>query len=359
MKKVVLCIPTLGTGGAEKFVVDLASRFPRDRFQVMVAITRKRTDGIFVRALNDMGVPIADLSGPNYLVMLKNQLRFLRREKPDVLHVNIGSILHLLLATALVRVPKKLYTVHNEPKLLYNGRKIKKLLYAWAFRFGGYIPVGISPAIKEQICEDFKLERDRVAMVQNGVDIVRFTPASSERASDPVTIISTGTLYAIKNQKQIIRVFCDLHRKYPQTKLVLLGDGPMRNELEQMVSDMGSQGDIEFPGIQKNVPDFLRNADIYVSASLTEGLPLSILEAMACGLPVVATAVGGTVDIVCDNTNGFTVPKEDPLKMQEALEELIVSKEKRTEFGKASRRIAESWSLDACAEGYERLYNGV
>ena len=113
---------------------------------------------------------------------------------------------------------------------------------------------------------------------------------------------------------------------------------------------------VRMPGIQMNVNDYLQRADIYVSASLTEGLPLSILEAMACGLPVVATAAGGTVDIIKTGINGTVVPIDDKEEMQIALQALISNEELRVEYGKASRQIAEAWSIEACVQGYATLY---
>ena len=124
------------------------------------------------------------------------------------------------------------------------------------------------------------------------------------------------------------------------------------------MATLGLRNAVSMPGVQKDVCSYLQKADIYVSASKSEGLPLSILEAMACGLPVVATAAGGTVDIVKTGVNGIVVPKDDEKALEEALEKMVEDAEMRKEYGAASLQIVQDWSIDACVRGYEALYIG-
>ena len=356
MKKVLICIPSLEPGGAERFAVDLASKIDNERFEVAVAVTRHMSDSFLKNSLIEKGIRIVDLSSENYLKMLKKQLIFLRESKPDIVHTNIGSILHMMLACKLCNVPIRLYTVHNEAKLLFGKSCLKKNIYKLAFSFFDFVPIAICPAVKETIVKDFRIDSEKIPVVRNGVDIDRFTPSKRKHSRENIHIISVGTLDWIKNQAMTIRAVCDLRKKGRNVTLEFIGDGNDREKLQQLVMANKAENYITLRGKRKNVEEYLQEADIYVSASKTEGLPLSILEAMACGLPVVATAVGGTVDIVCDSTNGYIVPNEDVMKMEKALDDLILSKEKRDEFGAASRRIAEEWSLASCVREYENLY---
>lgn len=356
MKKVVICIPSLAPGGAERFVVDLASRIDREKYEVTVAVTRTMTDSFLRKILIERDIDIVDLSSKSYFEMTRKQITFLREKKPDVIHTNIGSILHMMLACKLCNIPTCLYTVHNEAKLLFGSSKVKKSIYKLAFSFFKFIPIAICPTVKETIKNEFGIDSEKIPVVKNGVDIDKFTPDQEKTSNESIHIISVGTLYWIKNQEMAIKTVCDLHKKGRKVSLEFLGDGKEREKLQQLIVENEAESYITLRGKRKNVEEYLKKADVYISTSRTEGLPLSILEAMACGLPIVATAVGGVVDIVCDSINGYTVPNENVHEMEKAIDELILSEEKRRKFGIASRRIAEEWSLDACARGYEKLY---
>jgi len=356
MKKVVLCIPSLATGGAEKFVVDLATNLNKEQFAVTVAVTRQNVDSMFLQMLQANEIPVADLTGSNYFRMLKKQMAFLRSERPDVVHTNIGSLLHMMLATKLVRIPQKLYTVHNQADLLYGTSKVRKLIFKLAFTLFGYTPVAICENVKASVQQGLGVKPEKIKRVNNGVDLKRFMPLTETAPKDTVEIITTGTMYPIKNHELIIHVFQKLYQEYPFIRLTILGDGEKRKDLEQMVSRYQLEQAVDMPGIKKDVSSYLQNADIYVSASLTEGLPLSILEAMACGLPVVATDAGGTVDIVKTGENGIIIPKNDADALYRALKAMIDDSAMRKQCTEGSARIVQAWSIESCAKGYETLY---
>lgn len=358
MKKVVLCVPSLAPGGAERFAVELAKRLDKSRFDVTVAQTRNDVDSVFKEQLAEAGIRIVDLSAPSYSAMLHKQLAFLKAERPDVIHANTGSVLHIMLACWLKRTPRRIYTVHNEARLLFGGKTVKKWIYRLAFSFFGFIPVAICPTVKETLVRDMGVKAKRIPVVNNGVDVARFSPPAEKAPSRTVKFISVGTLYWIKNQAAMIRLVCDLHESGREVTLTLLGEGDDREALEALVHERNAGAYISLPGIRKNVEDYLRDADIYLSTSRTEGLPLSILEAMACGLPVIATDAGGTRDIVHDEENGYLLPVDDEESLARAAIALCEDEKKRQTYGAASRAIAEAWSLTACVEGYSQLYEG-
>lgn len=358
MIKVVLCVPSLGMGGAEKFAVDLARELDPQKFDVIVAETRIKVDGIHREALEAQQIQIADLTGRSYFTMIKKQLAFLRREKPDVVHASTGSVLHMMVSCWLCKVPKRIYTIHNEAKLLYGNSRIKKLAYKAAFSFFRFVPVAICPTVKETMIRTMHMKSDRIPVINNGVDVDRFSVPQDKTQADFFRVISVGSFYWIKNQEMMIRTVSHLRKNGKRIHLTLLGDGEDRAKLESLVRELEAEDVVSMPGIQKNVERYLQNADLYVSASRSEGLPLSILEAMACGLPVVATKAGGVQDIVRDGENGRLVEIEDETAFEKAVLDLFENEAKRQAYALASRRIAEAWSLRACAAGYSQLYEG-
>ena len=358
MLKVVLCVPSLGVGGAEKFAVDLARSLDRKKYDVIVAETRIRVESIHRKTLEEHQIRIADLTGRSYIVMMKKQLAFLKRERPDVVHANTGSVLHVMVSCWLCKVPRRIYTVHNEAKLLYGKNKLKKLAYQMAFSFFRFVPVAICPTVKETLVQTLRLKAERIPVVKNGVDTDRFFVPQEKTCSDFFRVISVGSLYWIKNQEMMIRTISRLRKKGKRIRLTLLGEGEDRAKLEALVRELGVKDDVSMPGIQKDVERWLQESDLYISASKTEGLPLSILEAMACGLPVIATAAGGVKDIVRDGVCGRLVETDDESAFEQAILDLYENEALRQRASLASRRIAEAWSLRACAEGYSQMYKG-
>lgn len=359
MKKIVICVPSLATGGAERFVVNLALAVDKTKFKVLVAITRTNVKSFLKQMLDQNGIEIIDLTAKGYLSMLLKQLQFLKRERPDVIHAQTGSILHIMLACKLCKVPMRLYTVHNEANLLYGNRKLKRGIYKMAFSLFCFKPIAICPTVKQTIIDDMGIPEHNIIVVRNGVDTRRFTPDWSANNDNVVRIISVGTLYWIKNQLMTIRAVSSIHDMGYNVELILLGDGEDRDKIKNEIRRVKAENYIYTPGTKKNVERYLQMSKIYVSASKTEGLPLSILEAMACGLPVIATDAGGTKDIVHDKENGFIIGVDDEDALRSALLALIQNKELQVKFSQESRRIAEEWSATNCTQGYEKLYDSL
>lgn len=356
MRKVVICVPSLAIGGAERFAVDLALAVDKHRFKVILAITRTNVESFLKQLLEQNDIQIVDLAAKDYPTMLHKQVQFLKKEKPDIVHAQTGSILHMMVACKLCNIPVRLYTVHNEASLLYANSKLKKEIYKIGFSFFGFKLIAICPTVKQTIIDDMGISENQITVVNNGVDTRRFVPDPAARDDEVIRIISVGTLYWIKNQLMTIHVVLALHELGYKVELTLLGDGEDREKIQNVISENKADDYIFTPGAKKNVEDYLRRSDIYVSASKTEGLPLSILEAMACGLPVVATDAGGTKDIVKNDINGFLVKVDDEVGMKEALQKLINNKVMRRDYSVKSREIAEQWSAEKCTQGYERLY---
>lgn len=359
MKKIIICVPSLAIGGAEKFAVDLAIQINKSEYNVIVAITRKKVDTFLKERLEKNKIRIADLSSDNFLEMLQKQVHFFKIEKPDVVHAQTGSILHIMLACMLCKIPLRLYTVHNEAKLLYGNSKLKKLIYKLAFIVFQFKIVAICETVKNTLINDMNINSEKILIVKNGVDVNRFIPTKKLHDKDEINLITVGRLCEIKNQVMTVRVVCKLRQLGYKVNFLILGDGDDREKIEEIIQKHNATDYIKLLGFKINVEDYLRQAEVYISSSKTEGLPLSILEAMASGLPIVATDAGGTRDIVLNNVNGFLIKIDDEVALQEAIVNLISNKQLIDDFSQESRVIAEVWSSENCTEGYENLYQNI
>ena len=200
----------------------------------------------------------------------------------------------------------------------------------------------------------------RIDVVPNGVDVDLFSPGPSRtpRELDPLVVCAVARLIEIKGLQHLIDAIAlapEAVRR--RIRLRLCGVGPYENELRRRAQATGLEAQVEFAGLvpYEQIPDELRAADVFALPSLQEGLPLSLLEAMASGLPVVASAVGGIPTVIRDGDNGLLVAAGDVAGLRDALVRLAVDPALRTRLGVAARRDAGAWSWPAIWERYETL----
>ncbi|QOX65164.1 glycosyltransferase family 4 protein [Anoxybacterium hadale] len=377
MKQVVLFTPTLITGGAEKFVVDLAVNMDRKVFDVTVAtlagiIPNGFASNKFLSVLQANQIEVLDLSGRNRIETLRKVNRFFSKRRPEIIHTNLSTILYVMVFATFYRTETRLFTFHNPAGFTAEG--LKKQLYRLAFTVFRFTPVAICDFVKDTIAREYRLPYRSIPCVYNGVDTKAFRPSARALVMSPdsqcrensleeeilfgktVEFISTGILYHVKNHKLLIDAFAIAHARHPNIRLNILGDGELRGMLERQIAVYRLEKKIVIQGITDRVANHLNKADVYIMSSNLEGLPLSVLEAMACGLPVITTAAGGVVDIVTTGYNGMVTPVGDVVALADAMILLTENEAMRKSMGAASRKKAVELDLRNCVSRYQSLY---
>jgi glycosyltransferase involved in cell wall biosynthesis len=211
------------------------------------------------------------------------------------------------------------------------------------------------------------LKKDIVETIHNGVDTRKFSPGLAQDGlmkkfqidSQDILIGAVGRLSPEKGLEYLISAIREVVNTYPRTKVLIVGDGDekYRLSLQEKVKDLELSSHIILIGFYEDVPQILRCLDIFSLPSLTEGFNRSLLEAMACGLPVVATAVGGNVEIVQDGVNGLLVPHSNPGALASAITEMLKDKEKAREMGLEGKLLVEeNFSIEKNVKRIEKLY---
>ena len=354
MKKVFIAVPNLISGGAQRFATELACNINKDKFECSVIITNNLdTTSAFYHKLVEKRIEVIDISNSNYIKEVITAIRLIRREKPAVIHTNVGAALHMLLPIILSGVKTKhIFTAHSMGYRIFAGAK--KRLMKFCFKRKWIIPVGICDTVKNSLMEAYQLKEEEVECVYNGVDTSLFDIIDRNNRNT-VTFVTVGTLYYIKNHRLLIEAFKIMHEQCNNTRLCLVGDGELRDELQSYVKELGLSDSVVFEGNKADVLPYLLAADVYCCTSLVEGLPISVLEAMATGLPVISTPAGGVVDIVKNDVNGYVVEADAHFIAKQMLR-LAESKDFRRSLGIESRRLAEKYDIKMCVQGYEKLY---
>jgi len=286
--------------------------------------------------------------------------RWLRRERVGVLHTHsLDPLCYGALAAFLARVPVRVHTQHNVMLAGYGAaERLKFSLGARACT----TMVSVSDEVDRLVGAAGVPARKR-AVVRNGVDPEGPPAPRAPRARREETGPVVGTVARLapeKDQHRLLEAFALLRREHPGARLVLAGDGPLRAELEARARELSIDPAVTFLGFRERVADVLSGLDIFALSSRTEGVPLALLEAMAAGLPVVATAVGGVPEVVVDGESGLLVPPADAEALAGALGRLARDRPLAERLGAAARRrVRERFSLAATARVYARLYDQV
>jgi len=352
-------------GGAERHLLEMWKRIDRERFAVEIACFR--AEGQFwpeVRALGwpvhelAVGKRIYDFSGARGLVRL---IGATRKFRPDVIHGYLfGPNLFAVLAgracgVPVVAVAKRNVDAFETPR----QKRIQRLAHRWATHV-----TAVSETVAATV-EEFGVPRARITVIPNGVDFSRFDASTGDRAllgaanGEPV-IGSVGCLAARKDYATLLDALARLRTAGKKFHATLVGDGPDRAALEARARALGVDDRLTFLGERPDVERLLPAMDVFVLSSREEGIPNSLLEAMAAGRPSVATAVGGTPEVLEHGVTGWLVPPADPASLATALAAALDDPVEAAKRGAAARRVTrEQRSIDAMVRRHEDFYRAA
>lgn len=359
----------LGLGGTERQLVEHLRRLDRDRFSPRVFCLQKK--GEFLETLRDMDLdpPEFHLRGtlmrPNTAVQVARLAKALRHSEAALLHTHdfysnlVGSA-----AASLAGIP---FVLSRRDIGVWISPAQARLL-AMVTRLAPWVLCNAT-AVKDHIVRHEGVDPSRIHVVHNGLDLERFDQAASLPveplipaldASPPVVVLVANLKHPVKGHSEFLLAAASVARVHPECRFMLVGDGELRPEFERRARDLGLGDRLVFAGRRTDVPALLSRCTIAVSASHAEGLSNSIMEAMAARLPVVATAVGGNVELVDDGRTGHLVRPRDPSHLAARLIDLLRAPHLARRLGLAGRkRIERDFSSQRLGERMEQLYARV
>lgn len=359
---IVHVVHSLETGGLENGVVNLANTSGREFRHVIVCMTGA---GALRSRLNEEVEVFALGKRPGHDVRAFLRLiRLLRRVRPAVVHTRNWAAFDAIPAARLAGVGVLVHGEHgreaNDPQGRDRRRnRIRRLLAPLVNHF-----VSVSRDLERWLVEDVRLPARKVTTIPNGVDLARFGQGDRRESrarlglpSEAAIVGTVGRLDPVKDHAGLLRAFAVLPPGPQDSMLVIAGDGPCREDLTRLVGTLGLAERVRLLGDCRDVPGVLAALDLFVLPSIAEGMSNTILEAMATGLPVVATRVGGNPELVEDHATGRLVGIQDPAALAEAIAVYLDDSHLRAVHGKAARqRATERFGLDRMCESYVDLY---
>lgn len=349
MLKVAIMIETFSVGGAQRVVSELVKNIDQSQIDLRVICCESRADTAIAHEVEKIAeVVYLNTNGQNILKRFGTVFKYLNSFQPDVVNTHLTPQLYAVPWGILHKKPI-IITAHTKPEKAF-VKKIE-LLIRWALRHSKLYIVAVSQENLRLIKNYFGVDESRCCYINNGIDIDAFYREEHEN----FTFINVARQDENKNQAAIIRCFAQLHKGHPDTRLILLGDGPCHDKLCGLRDELGLKNVIELPGSKSNVADYYARADVYVQASHREAMPMSVLEAMAAGMPIISTDVGGMRDVV--QGNGYLYEDNDEGRLFCIMKEMVyATSQEKCSMCQASRKVSELFSAKSMAAKYLNLF---
>jgi sugar transferase (PEP-CTERM/EpsH1 system associated) len=364
-------IHRFAVGGLENGLVNLINGTAIDRYRHAVICLTDNTD--FRNRIRQPDVPVIALhkrTGKDFRTHLR-LWRILRVLRPAIVHTRNLPALEYLSVAALARVRGRLHGEHGRDMYDLDGSRrkyilLRKLLDPFVSHY---------TAVSEELSKWLGrvVGQHKVTHVCNGVDTQRFHPRKRQRLplgsngfARPGTIIigTVGRMQIVKDPLNLVRAFIRLLQDDPGAReclrLVMIGDGPLRGDAQKLLCETSAEAFAWLPGERDNIPQLMRAIDLFVLPSIAEGVSNTILEAMASGLPVIATNVGGNPELVVDGETGMLVPPSNPAAMADAINSYLKHPVLLGRHGEAGRkRVEMRFNIESMVNGYLDVYDAV
>jgi glycosyltransferase involved in cell wall biosynthesis len=356
---------SLDLGGLERLVLDLAKRDARRGNRVTIVCVERQ--GKLAEAARELGAEVICLNKPRgrSSLAVEQATRLLDDLKPDVLHTHqIGALWYLGQAAVRTGLKCVVHTEHSD-HVRQTRSWLGKVRARYLWWRGGRLAKRVccvSPDIAAAVRRWGTVPAGRVAVVPNGIDVERYGEGrgrrtGGRRTDDEIVIGTVGRLNEVKRQNLLIEAFARLAGEFPQLRLLLVGDGPERQRLEEQTKRLGVAERVNFAGFQAQPEAFLRQMDVFALTSRHEAMPLSLLEAWASGLPVVASAVGGIPAIVEHGQTGLLFNSGDCEALIQSLRNILTDKNLASALADHGHaEVVAKYSLQRMADDYERQY---
>ena len=352
--KIAQIMPEFGLAGAEIMCENLTYELCKAGHEVVVvsmydyhsAITeRLEQAGIEIRYLGKK--PGLDVS------MIPKMAKVFRETGVQVVHTHRYCAQYAMPAAMLAGVKHRVHTLHSvAPK---ENKKPARKLSKFFYKHCHVIPVSLSGLVQESVIEEYGLPACAIPVIYNGIDLSKCVPKDDYAVKGNFKILHIGRFSEEKNHIGLLTAFQKFHQIHPDSELWLIGDGKLHPAVQEHAKNHGMEASVKFLGLQSDVYGYMHDADVFALTSNYEGMPMTLIEAMGTGLPIVATRVGGIPDML-DDDSALLVPV-DMDAVSEAFEKYYCEEALRRTRGQEAADRAVRFSAEKMAENYLKVYS--
>lgn len=362
--KLIFVNLSLNIGGIETLILEMCKRLDHDKYSPQVCVLEK--NGVLEGEFSSLGIPVdvVEKRGGFDISLIFRLAGYFKKARADIVHTHNHSVwLYGGLAAKWAGV-RLVHTEHTSAH--YNSKRwdrIERYLSYFTNRI-----TTVSESVGRYMIEHERIAPSKIKVIHNGIDTqpyaVHSDPAKIRNElnikENDLIIGNVARLSLNKDHVTLLRAFRLIANSVPQAKLLIAGEGALKKDLLDLRGELGLDHNAFFLGNRRDIPELLKSFDIFALSSIKEGLPITILEAMASGLPVLCTDVDGNPEVVTDNVTGFIVPARNPALFAQRGVELLTDKDKRIKMGEKGReRAANEFSFDKMISQYDALYTQV
>lgn len=365
--KIAFVTYLLDIGGLETLILELCRNLDAKKYLPVVYTFQK--NGRLQNEFENAGIPIIIIKkkyGTDWTLPIK-LAKIFKESKIGIVHThNESPWLYAGIAAKITNLP----LVHTDHTFTDYHEKRWVRIYKILSMLTSQITT-VSKGVADILVHQIGIPAHKVKIIYNGVDLTKYTKSIDVKAEKKnlsiterdVVVGNVSRLVPIKDHMTLIYAFRQVVQRVPYAKLLIVGDGPLKNKLLELRDKLGLEDSIKFLGFQRNIPDLLKVFDIFAFSSIPsikEGLSISVLEAMASGLPVVSTGINGTAEAVIDGQTGIIVPPGEPQVMSEAICRLLFNSAEAKCMGEKGReRVKQHFSFEKMIGEYESIYDSI
>lgn len=347
--RIIQVIPEFCFGGAETMCANLSIELKKLGHEVLV-ISLYNYESAITDRLKENKIKVIFLdkkSGINPIIILKLS-GIMKKFKPDVVHTHLYAAKYAHCAAVLTGVKKRVHTIHSMAS--YDGDRLEQTVNKFLIKFMKVIPVSLSREIQKTVEDVYQITADETPVVLNGVPL-DFCKRIENYKDEAKTFIHVGRFAEAKNHTTLINAFVKVNQKKPGVELFLYGDGEKKDDCVELVRKNNAESYIHFCGVTGDIYSKLKTADVFLLPSLWEGIPMTLIEAMASGLPIIASNVGGIPDMFENGVSAILIQPTEEALIQ-AILKIIDEKELRRTLGMNALNVADTFSAKKMAEHY-------
>ena len=353
--KILQIMPEFGLAGAERMAEALLLELKHQGCDV-VAVSLFDFHSAITDNLESQGIKIHYLGkkrGPD-VTMLTKLYRVFREEKPDIVHTHRYVCEYVIPAAILAGVSGRVHTVHN----VAEKERLPKKLQHFFYHFCHVVPVGLSPLVTRSVQAFYKLPDHRVPTIYNGIQISKTTEKTNYHVKDCFHFLHVGRFAEQKNHVGMVKAFAEFHRTHPDADLTLVGSGELFDQVRDQIRSLGLEDVIHTPGQVDNIIELYSNYDAFLLPSHYEGMPITLIEAMASGMPIIASEVGGIPDMLRHEHSGLLCTAE-PESISDAMARMYGDEALRQRLGRQALEDSGRFSARHMAEAYLEVYKSA
>lgn len=349
-------LPEFFMGGAEAMCITLAAELKNLGHDVCIVSLRTYESLLSERA-RSYGIEILFMNKQLGLDLscIPRLRKFFRSWKPDVIHTHLHALKYAYSASLGMGIPH-VHTIHYDVSTdTSRMHTITLPIYRYLFSHKKVTLVSLSEKIHDITTKHYNISAKDSPIACNGIDLSRCIPKQDYTLSSPPSLIHIGRFQGVKNHSAIVNAVSELNRRGIRVNVRLYGDGDLAASIRTQISEMGLTEQVKLCGLANNVFPLLHNADMFVLPSKHEGSPITIIEAMGTGLPVIASNVGGIPDMITDGVDGILI-EPNAQALADAIEKLLTDEALRKTLGENAKESVNRFSSVTMAEEYLKLY---